>query len=86
MRPGKRTGIELFHHDDARIVAEFPGELPVTDIDRIDLRRAMLEQAIGESAGRGSEIEGDFVLCVDGEFFQGVFEFESAAADIPLPT
>ena len=43
--------VEVFAHDDARIVADFPGELPVADVDRVDLCRAALQQAIGEAAG-----------------------------------
>ena len=85
MGPAERAGVNLFHDNDARIIAQFPGELAATDIDRVDLGGAMLQEAIGESAGRGSKIERDVVLYVDSEFFEGVLQLESAAADIPLP-
>ena len=48
----KIARVHAFAHDDARIVAEFPVELARADVDGIDARSTVLQQAIGESAGR----------------------------------
>ena len=44
------AGIGLFHNHHARVLAQFPGELALPDIDREDFGRSMLQQAIGETA------------------------------------
>ena len=40
----ERAGVDLFEHGHARIPPELPGELVGADIDREDVRRAVLEQ------------------------------------------
>ena len=45
-------------HGDARVVAQRPGELAAADVDRVDVRGAGLEQAVGEPAGRRAGVEG----------------------------
>ena len=40
------------------VVAQRPRELAATDVDRDDVRRAGLEQAVGEAAGRRAGVEG----------------------------
>lgn len=80
---GEVAAIEFFPGDDAGILAQFPGELVRADIEGVDAEGAALEEAIGEAAGRSADIDGDFVLGIDGEGVQGGFEFEAAAADEP---
>ena len=45
-------------HGDPRVVAQRPRELTAADVDRDDVRRAGLEQAVGEPAGRRAGVEG----------------------------
>ena len=51
------SGIGFFHYHDARIIAQLPGKLSLADIDGVNFRRAMLQQAIGESAGGRASVE-----------------------------
>ena len=51
------AGIGFLHDDDARILAEFPGKLAVPDIHGINLGRAVLQEAIGESAGGSAQVQ-----------------------------
>ena len=72
-------GIGFFQHDHARIGAQFPGELAVADIDGIDPRCAMVEQDIGEAAGRGADIEADPPGRIDAETLDAVGQLQAAA-------
>ena len=45
----QRPRVDALAHDDARIVAQPPIELPVADVERDDARRAALEQHVGEA-------------------------------------
>jgi hypothetical protein len=51
------------------------------DIDRVDMGRAVLEEAIGEAAGGGAGIEGSPSLGGDCETLQGALEFLTTPAD-----
>ena len=72
-------GIGFFQHDHARIGAQFPGKLAVADIDGIDTHRAMVEQDIGEAAGRGADIEADPPGRIDAETLDAVGQLQAAA-------
>ena len=76
------AGVQMFAHDHARIVADFPGELAVADVDRVNLRRAALQEAIGEAAGGRADVERGHAGGIDREMIERAFEFQSAAADI----
>ncbi len=73
------AGVAALAHDDARIVAQLPGELPVPDIDGIDASRAALQQHVGEAAGRGADVEGDGTGGVDAEMVERMGELDAAA-------
>ena len=45
------AGVHAFVADDARVVPQLPIELSDSDVDSVDARSAVLEQAIGEAAG-----------------------------------
>ena len=57
-------------------------ELPVADVDGVDVGRAALEQAVGEAAGRGAGIEGAPAGDGDGEAVQCGLELVATAADV----
>ena len=67
-RQDARAG--LLMDDHARVVAQLPGELVGAAVDRIDARRAALEQHIGEAAGRTADIHGDEAGHVDAEMVE----------------
>jgi hypothetical protein len=76
--------VGLFHDDDARVVPELPGELPPANVHGKNLRRAVLQQTIGESAGGRAQVERRESGDVQLEMAQGVFQFVAAAADVFL--
>ena len=66
---------------DARVGAQARMELPVADVDRDDARRAGLEQAVGEAAGRGADIGAVAPFDVDAERVECVAQLLSATGD-----
>ena len=79
---GEVAGVDPFHDCHARVAAQAPGQLTATDIHSVDPGRPMLEEAIGEASGGGSEVDGDKTLDVELEMAERVFEFDAAAADV----
>ena len=57
-------------------------ELRVPDIHRMHAGSTALEQAIGEAAGGGSDIDTDKTGGIDGKMIQRRFKFEAAPANI----
>ena len=78
------AGVYAFEHDDARIVAEFPGELAAPHVHGIDLGGAALEQHVGEAARRGADVEADHALGIDGETIEAVGELQAAARRVRM--
>ena len=78
------AGIEVLDDDDARVVADLPVELPVTDVQRDDARGAALEQDVGEAASRRADVERLASGDVDAEGVERVRQLEPAAADIGM--
>lgn len=64
---GHVADIEVFATDDAGVITQFPDQLISADIVSVDARGAMLEEAVGEAAGGGSDIESDQAGDVDLE-------------------
>ena len=59
------------------MLAKRPVQEAITDVYRVHTVRATLDQAIGEPAGAGSEIQGDHTGGVDHKFGQRVRELQS---------
>ena len=59
------AGVGLLPIDDAGVGAQGGVELPVPHVHGVDLRRAALEQAVGEAAGRRPEVQGRAAAGVD---------------------
>src|SRR4029077_5307028 len=76
----EKSCVQFFHHHHARLVANFPGQLTVTDIHRVNFRRAALQKAIGETAGRCANVERDLAANIDLEKVQRAFQFERTSA------
>ncbi len=81
---GQLPGIGPFEDGDAWVLAEFPGELAMADIDGMNGVGAVLEEAVGEPAGTGAEIEGAETGYRDGEVEEGVLEFMAAPGNEPF--
>ena len=56
------TYIGPFDGNHTRIVANFPGELPITHIDCIYAFSAVLQKTIGKTAGGCADVDADGVL------------------------
>ncbi len=66
----------------ARVLLHAPGHLLGRHVDRIDAARTMLQQAVGEAAGGGADIEASFARGVDAEILERAFQLESGAAGV----
>ena len=66
------------------IVAKTPVELPVGDVERDHPVGAALQQAVGEPAGRGADVEAGAPGDVDPKRVEGVLELDPAARDVAL--
>ena len=58
VRQGEGPHVGVLQDRHLGVGAQGRVELPVADVDRVDVGRATLEQAVGEAAGRCTRIEG----------------------------
>ncbi len=63
---------------DAGVAADFPVELAVAHVDGVHLRRAVLEQAIGEAPGGCADVEAERARGIDAERRERRLELETA--------
>ena len=85
-REGKLGRLELarvaaLDHGHPRVVAQAPVELPMGDVEGDHARRAALQQAVGEAAGRGADVEAVEAGDVDSQRLERVRELDAAAGD-----
>ena len=78
----QRARVEALDHGHARVLAQAPVELAVGDVDRGDALGAALQQAVGEAAGRGADVEAVAPGDVDAERLERVLELDAAARDV----
>lgn len=77
---GDEMACVFFDGDDARVLAELPGELARGDVDGIDARGAAPEQAIRESASGAADVEANEPCGIDGKIVESAGEFFASAA------
>src|SRR5690606_37518402 len=65
---------------DPRVAAEAPVELAVADVDREDPAHAAAEEAVGEAAGRSTDVESDGAADVEAERLERALELFAAPA------
>ena len=75
------AGVGALEHGDAVVVAQAPVQLAVGDVERHHVLGSALEQAVGEAAGRGADVEGATAPGVDREHIEGIGQLASAARD-----
>ncbi len=80
-RRGELTCVEALDHGHPRVLAERVGDLAVGDVDGRDAGGAALEQAVGEAAGRGADVEAVAARDLDRERLERVLELDPAARD-----
>lgn len=66
----------------AGIVADFGMKLAMSNIDAIDLFGAVLEQAVGKTTRRCSDVQANFASDADFPFIQRRFELFTAARNV----
>ena len=76
--------VDVLAHDDARVGAQAPVELPVAHVERDHLARAALQQHVGEAAGGRADVERERAGDVDAERVERVRELQPAAADVRM--
>src|SRR3546814_18597690 len=76
-----RAEVRALAQVDARIGAETLVQLAVADVEGDHARRAALGQAVGEAAGRGSDVEGATARDLDADAAQRTLELLPSAAD-----
>ena len=58
---GQVADVGPFEDSNARVLSQFPRQLAIADIDGVNFVRAVLEEAVGETARGRAHIEADFV-------------------------
>ena len=80
---GQLARVRPLQHGDARVVAELRVQLAVADVERDHARGAALEQAVGEAARRGADVERSRgPSSVEAERVERVRELLAAARDV----
>jgi len=87
--PSQRIGFEIagvgsLHQNYARVGAELHGDLTEAGVDGRDMRGAVLEETVGESAGRSADVKAGAIVDVDAPVVEGVGELEASTADVGL--
>ena len=78
---GEVSQVGALSQDDAGILAQFPGDLSIADIDAVDSRCACLQETVCETSGGDAAIEADAIAHPNSKFLQGFDEFFAAARD-----
>ena len=78
----ERAGVGALDHGHARVLAQAVVELAVGDVERDDVLRPALEQAVGEAAGGGADVERAAAADVDLQGVERVRELDAAAGDV----
>ena len=79
---GEEAGVGSLEEGDAGIGAELVVDLAVAGVDGEDGGGAVLEHAVGEAAGGGSDVGAGEAGDGDGPGGEGGFELEAAAGDV----
>ena len=77
----QRARVGALEHGDALVGAQRPVQLAVGDVERDDVRGAALQQAVGEAAGRGADVQAAAPGGVDARRVERVGELDPAARD-----
>ncbi len=75
------AGVDPLHHPHALVAAQLPVQLSFADVDGVDAQDAALQQAVGEPAGRRSDIERNEARHVEAEIVQRALELLASARD-----
>src|SRR2546427_3884372 len=76
--------IEALDDDHARIVSKRPVELAVADVERDHAQRAALDEGVGETAGRGADVERLASLDLNAKRVERMSELDASTADVRM--
>ena len=79
---GDRAGVRALDHGHPRVRAQAVVELAVGDVERRDVLRSALQQAVGEAAGGGADVQRVAAGDVDLQRVERVGELDAAARDV----
>ena len=79
---GQVARVHALEDGHARVVAQPRMKLAVADVERDHVRRAVLEQAVGEAAGGRADVEAAQPVRGHAEGFERVLELLTAAGDV----
>lgn len=85
LRRSQMAGITPFKNHYPPILAEFPVEQAVPNVDAVDPRRPKLQQAIRETAGRTANIGAYQTAWINLQGLQAGLKFLASAADVASP-
>jgi hypothetical protein len=78
----EKAGVSALAEGDARVVAKLLGDLTIAGVYGQDRSCPVLQHAVGEAAGRGSDVDAGEAGEIDRPMGEGVLELEAAAADV----
>lgn len=78
----EEAGVGALKESDARVVTQLLGDLTVAGVYGQHRLGSVLQHAVGEPAGGGSDVDAWEAGEVDRPVGEGVLEFEAAAADV----
>jgi hypothetical protein len=79
---GEEAGVGALEEGDSGVVAKLLGDLAVAGVYGEDRLCAVLQHAVGEAAGGGSDVDAGEAGERDEPVGEGVLEFEAATADV----
>src|SRR5713101_3405791 len=79
---GEIPGVNPFEVKDAGVGEQLRVKLAVPDIDRVDLARPGLKEAIGEATRACPDVRADFSFDGDAEFRERALELETPAGHV----
>ena len=81
---GERADVGFLQRNDLGALAQRFMQLPASDIDRVDVPGAALQQHLRESAGGGADIEANAAARIEAEMIERRRELHPAARDVRM--
>ncbi len=81
---GQRSRVHALDDGHSRVAAQLPIELAVADVEGDHAPRAALEKHVGESAGRGADVQREPIAHVDAKDVERMGELDPASAHVRM--
>ena len=80
-RPVYVPDIGPLEQDDSRVLAEFPVDKAIPDVNGVDALGSPLQETVGETPGRTTDVKRDQTAWIDGERVESRRQFFSGPTD-----